>query len=245
MNPLAFVGTPDWRSALLALLFSLPWLWLVARGYLRRPAVWLTLVLAAVVFSPSIALIQVPIQQVLNALWIATIRVPAIQANLILVGLPSVLVSGIIQEAAKLLVAMLGLRLLGEAKGRLSGLALGGASGAGYGAFEAFWVFNTIFGTGFGLATIQLAGPVALLGFYERFVTVPFHVGTAALSGYGYATGRTWRFLLVAILLHTAANWSALFLQAKVLGALEVEGWITVVSALAIGAALWLRYRRG
>lgn len=245
MNPLYFVGLPDWRSALLALLFALPWLWLLARGYLRRPALWLTFVVAAPLFSPSIALVQVPIQLALNAFWIAAIGVPAIQANLILVGLPSVFVSGLVQETAKLLVAMLGLRLLHEPRGRLAGLALGAAAGAGYGGFEAFWVFNTVFAAGFGWATIQLAGPAALLAFYERLVTVPFHVGAAALSTYGYSTGRTWQYLLAAILLHTLANWSALFVQAKVVGALETEAWITVVSVVAIGAALWMRYRRG
>jgi uncharacterized membrane protein YhfC len=244
MDPLRYVGPPDWRSTVLAVLFALPWLWLLARGHLRRPALWMALAVAAVLFAPSIALVQVPIQLALNSFWIAAIGVPAIQEHLILVGLPSVFVSGLVQETAKLVAAMLGLRLLGEPRGRLNGLALGAASGAGYGGFEAFWVFNTVFAAGFGLATVQLAGPAALLTFFERFVSVPFHVGAAAISTYGYATNRTWRFLLAAILLHTLANWSALFGQAKVTGVLELEVWVALVSALAIGAALWLRYYR-
>ena len=163
-------------------MFTFPVLWLLARGYLRQLALWVTLVVAAVLFSPSIALVQVPIQQALNAFWIGTLGVPAIQANLILVALPSVFVSGLVQETAKLLFAMLGLRLLGGPRGRLNGLALGAASGAGYGGFEAFWVSNIVFGMGFGWATVQLAGPAALLAFFERSATVPFHVGAASLS---------------------------------------------------------------
>lgn len=245
LNPFAFVGNPDWRSALLAALFTLPWLWLLARGYLRQPRAWLAVVVAAVLFSPSISLIQVPIQQALSAFWVAMIGIPAIKANLILVGLPSVFVSGLVQETVKLLIAMLGLRLLGERRGWRSGLAIGAASGAGYGGFEAFWIFNIVFGAGWSLATVQLAGFQALLPFFERFATVPFHIGAAALSGYGYATGRPWRFLLLAICLHTLANWSAIFIQAGVLGGIEAEIWIAIVSAAAIGTALLLRHRRG
>ena len=228
----------------LALLFTLPFLWLLARGYLRRPAVWLTVIVAAVLFSPSIALVQVPIQRALSAFWVGAIGVPAIRANLILVGLPSVLVSDLVQETAKLLFAVLGLRLLGEPRGDRAGLAIGAASGAGYGGFEAFWVFNSVFAVGFGWATVQLVGPAALLGFFERLVTVPLHIGAASLSAYGYAIGRPWRFLLAAILLHTLANWSAIFLQSQAIGAIGAEAWVAAISAAAIGSALWLRYRR-
>jgi RsiW-degrading membrane proteinase PrsW (M82 family) len=244
LNPLALVGRPDWRSAILAIVITLPWLWLMARGYLRRPAVWLTVAVAALLFAPSIALVQVPVQQALSAFWVAAIGVPAIQSNLVLVGLPSVFVAGAVQETVKLLIAMLGLRVLGEVRGRLNGLALGAASGAGYGGFEAFWVFNTVFATGFSWATVQLAGPAALLGFYERLVSVPFHVGAASISTYGYATGRTWRFLLAAILLHTLTDWLVVLYQAKAVGVFELEALITIASAAAIGPALWLRYRR-
>jgi uncharacterized membrane protein YhfC len=90
---------------------------------------------------------------------------------------------------------------------------------------------------------VQLAGPQALLGFVERFVTVPFHIGSAALAGYGYATGRPGRFLLLAVGLHTLANYAAVLLAVGALGVVAVELWVAVVAAGTIGAALWLRRR--
>jgi hypothetical protein len=66
---------------------------------------------------------------------------------------------------------------------------------------------------------VQLGGPAALLAFFERFVAVPFHVGAAALSGYGYATGRPWRFWLVAAMLHAAVNYGVLLRQAGIIAA--------------------------
>lgn len=244
MDPTSFIGVPDWRSALLALVLTLPWLWLLARRHLDRPAIWLVVVVAAVLFPLSIALIQVPIQQAYSSALLATVGLELSQANLIWAGFPSVLVSGLVQEVVKLLIAVLGIRLLGGRVGWPLGLAVGAAAGAGYGGFEAFWVFNLVFGQGWSWGTVQLAGVAALLPFYERLVTVPFHIGAAALSVHGFSTGRVWRFLLLAIALHTAANWSVLFIQAGAIGMVESEIWVTAVAVLSIGLALWIRYRR-
>jgi len=236
-DPLSFVGIPDWRSAVLAVLFAAPWLILLGRGWLQRRWFWVAVVAAAVLFPFTIAWVQVPIQQGLNALWATLLDAPTIGRFLLLVGLPSLLVASLVQEGAKLLVAVGALRLLGEQRKPLAGLALGVAAGAGYGGFEAFWVFNQIFGLGWSWATVQLGGPQALLGFVERFFSVPFHIGAAALAGYGYATGRPWRFLALAVGLHTVYNYGALALRAGVIDVTEVEVWAALVAMATIGAS--------
>jgi RsiW-degrading membrane proteinase PrsW (M82 family) len=238
MDPLSFYANPDWRSAILAAAFTLPWLALLARGYLRSRWLWLAVVAAAILFPFSIAWIQVPIQSLVLALLGTSIN-----RYLLLAGLPIVFVSGLVQESIKLLVAIGCMRFFGRRQEALTGLAFGAASGAGYGGFEAFWVFNSIFASGITLAAVQLAGPLALLGFVERFFAVLFHVGAAALSGYGYATGRVWRFLFLAIALHTLANYSILVNEAGLIGSIGIEIWAAVISIATIGAALWLHWR--
>jgi len=243
LSPLYFVGIPDWRSVVLALIFSAPWLVLLAGRRLRRPWLWGIVALSALLFPISIAWVQVPIQQGLNALWLSLFPVATIQRYVLLFGAPSIIVSGLVQEVVKFALGVGGLYLVGERKAPRAGLALGAAAGAGYGGMEAFWVFNQIFAAGFTLGTIQLGGITALLGFIERFFTVMFHSGAASLSTYGYASGRPWRFLLLAIGLHSLTNYIALLLQVGVLSVAEVEIVIALIAVATISAALWLRAR--
>ncbi|MDA8218839.1 MAG: hypothetical protein M0Z94_14620 [Dehalococcoidales bacterium] len=242
MDPSSFVGVPDWHSAVLAAIFTLPWLIWLGRGWLRSPRLWAAVVLGAAVFPFAIAWVQVPLQSALNTLWVSTLDQATIQRYLLALSIPSLLVASAVQEAAKAGVAILALRLFGgKTKSPRAGLALGAAAGAGLGGFEAFWVFNRMFGVGWSWAMVQLGGPLALLGFVERFFTVPFHVGSGALSGYGYVTGRFWRFWLLAVLLHTVANFAAVLLQVGALDAVTTEVWLAVVAVLTIGIAIWLR----
>ncbi len=242
-DPRTFIGQPDWRSAVVAALFALPWLVAFSRGHLRRWQLWGALAAAAGLFPISIAWVQVPIQQGLNLFWRGLLGVAAIQRYLLAVAVPSIVVSGLVQESAKLLVAWLGLRLSAATRRPAAGVALGAAAGAGYGGFEAFWVFNQIFASGITWGTVQLYGPAALLGFVERFFAVPFHIGAAVLSAYGLASGRPWRFLLLAAALHSLANYGAILLQAGLLDALSVELWVAGVAAVTAGLAfaLWKR----
>jgi len=242
MDPRAFIGLPDWRSALLAALFALPWLVLLGRGTLRRWPLWLAVAGGVLLFPFSIAWVQAPIQQGLNLLWLRLLDVAAIQQWLLAVAVPSIAVSGLVQESAKLLVAVGALALLGKREPR-AGLALGAAAGAGYGGIEAFWVLNQVFASGFTWGTVQLYGLGALLGFVERFFAVPFHIGSAALAGYGLATGRPWRFLLLAIGLHAAVNYTIVLMQAGLIGALAIEVIAALIAAATIATALWLRRR--
>jgi len=243
MNPLDFVGSPDWRSAVLAVVFTAPWLILLAGRWLRRWQTWAVLVAGIVLFPLTIAWVQVPIQQAINTLYLNTLPPATIGQYALLFSIPLVLVSGLVQEIAKFGIAVAGLSLTGEKNVPRAGLALGAAAGAGYGGIEAFWVFNLIFGAGFTWATVQLAGPLALLGFIERFFTVMFHTSLAALSAYGYTTGRPWRFLLLAIGVHSVSNYFAVLVQAGVIGVVAVEIIIALIALAVLAAALWLRAR--
>ncbi len=242
-NPLTFVGRPDWRSALLAVLFTLPWLLILGRGQLRRWQTWAAVALAAILFPISIAWVQAPLELGLNAFWSRVLDTAAAQRYLLALAVPTMAVTGLVQESVKLLIAVAALRLLGATRRPLAGLAEGAAAGAGYGGFEAFWVFNMVFASGLTWATVQLAGPGALLDFAERFFAVPFHVGAAALSGYGYASGRAWRYLFLAIVLHSAINYSTVLVQTGLLSMVGLELWAAVLATVTIALAFWLRRR--
>lgn len=242
-NPLEFVGRPDWRSAVLAAIFVAPWLILLAGKWLRRWQTWVVLVAGIVLFPLTIAWIQVPIQQALSALYLNTLPIETIGRFALLLSIPLVLVSGLVQEAVKFGIGVAGLHLADERRDSRAGLAMGAAAGAGYGGIEAFWVFNMIFGAGFSLATVQLAGPLALAGFVERFFTVMFHISLAAISTYGYATGRPWPFLLLAIVVHSLANYIAVLAQAGLVGIVATEVILALIALTTLAWALWLRAR--
>jgi RsiW-degrading membrane proteinase PrsW (M82 family) len=244
-DPAAFVGIPQWQSIALAVILTLFWLVWLGRDRLTSPWFWLAIVVAALLFPFSIAWVQVPLQQALNAFWTSVLDTATIQRYLLLIALPSLLVASIVQEGAKLMAAVAVLKISGQGRKPRAGLAFGAAAGAGYGGFEAFWVFNQIFGIGWSWAMVDLAGPAALLGFVERFFTVPMHISTTALAGYGYASGRTWRFYLLAVLIHTAVNFGAVLLQAGFLNMWTVEMWMAVIALLAFTVGIVLRQRAG
>jgi uncharacterized membrane protein YhfC len=243
LSPLDFVGIPHWLSAVLALLFVAPWLALLAGRRLRRPWLWGIVALGVVLFPVSIAWIQVPIQQGLNKLWVSQFPTQTIERFLLLFAVPSIIVSGLVQETVKFAIGVVGLTLTRERRTPRAGLAMGAAAGAGYGGMEAFWIFNQIFAAGFTVGTIQLGGIGALVGFIERFFAVMFHIGVASLSTYGYASGRPWRFLLIAIGLHSLTNYSAVLLQAGLLSVTGIEIVLAIIAAATVAAALWIRSR--
>jgi hypothetical protein len=243
VNPLNFVGSPDWRSAVLALAFAAPWLLLLSGRWLRKFWVWVVFAIGAVLFPLSIAWVQVPIQQGINNLYLRLAPAEALQQYVLLLGIPIVFAAGLVQEVAKFADAVAGLFLVRARHSARAGLAVGAAAGAGYGAAEAFWIFNQIFASGFTWGTVQLAGIVALLGFIERFFTVMFHTSIVAIAAYGAATGRPWRFLFLAIVVHTVTDYTAILLQARVLGTAPIEAIIAVIALATLAGALWLRAR--
>jgi len=85
---------------------------------------------------------------------------------------------------------------------------------------------------------------IALLGFWERFFSVAFHIAVAALAGYGLAKRMGWQFYLIASFLHGATNYSVILLQKGLLTSVQVEIYIAVLAAATTAAALWLRWRK-
>jgi len=194
------------------------------------------LALAAVTF------IQIPLQlwigQALGHFW----SQETLMRWLLLAGIPQILLSGLVQEAAKLVPPLIYIKWRPPKEARTAVVA-GAIAGAGFGIFEAQWALNMIFAGGWTWGWVQGYGFQALLGFWERFFVVPLHIGLTAIAVYGLYKGKWWQFYLLAAFIHGFTNYSTVLLRGGYLTPLQVEIYLAVIALPTVAVALWLRWR--
>ena len=159
-------------------------------------------------------------------------------------GIPVVLLSGLVQEGAKLLPSVVYWWHKGRNIDPKLGLSIGAMAGAGFGIFEAQWIHNTIFASGWSWEWVELHGVMALAGFWERFFAIAFHIAVCALAGWGLAKGWGWQFYLLVSFLHFLMNYSVLFFHKGIITLLQTQILIAIFAAIIFGVALWLRWRK-
>ena len=164
---------------------------------------------------------------------------------ILLAAIPTILLTGLVQEGAKMVPVVVYWRRSGKNIDPKLGLVIGAMAGAGFAIFEAQWAHNLIFASGWTWAAVQAGGFMALLGFWERFFTVAGHIAFSALAGYGLARGWGWQFYLIASVLHAVLNYSIVLVQAGTLNVLNAEIYIAAVAVAVTAWALWLRWRKG
>jgi len=228
----------------LGIFFGAVWLVLYGPPLIRKPGLWIVAVVSAFLTWAAIAFVQVPLQKwagdALLQFWD-----PNVLAQWLLVAaIPQILLSGLVQEAAKLAPVIVYWWRSHRNFTPTFGLIAGAVSGAGFGIFEAVWVHNTILASGWTWAAVQTGGFSALLGFWERFFSVAFHIAVSALAGWGLAKKLGWQFYLVASLLHGIANYSVVLLQTGKLSSTGTEIYIAAFAVALTGIVLWLRWRR-
>ena len=203
----------------------------------------LVFVSSAILTLTSIAFIQVPLQtwasQALGHFWSQR----TLLRWILLSSVPQILLSGLVQEAAKLVPPLVYIKWRRPQDAKAA-LAIGAVAGVGFGVFEAAWALNLIFASGWTWGTVQLTGFEGLLGFWERFFAVALHTAAASISVYGLYKGRWWQFYLLAALLHAATNYSVALLAGGYLTSVQTEVYIAIIAVAAVGIALWLRWRR-
>jgi RsiW-degrading membrane proteinase PrsW (M82 family) len=228
----------------LGILFGAIWLTPYWTPVVKRAWLWVVGIVSAFLTWTAIAFVQVPLQawagQALVHFWDQR----TLTQWLLLAGIPQILLSGLVQEGAKLIPIVIYWWRKNRSVAPKMGLIIGAVAGAGFGVFEAVWVHNTIFASGWTWSTVETSGFLALLGFWERFFSVAFHIAISALAGYGLARRLGWQFYLIASLLHGATNYSVVLLQKGLLTAVQVEIYIAVLAAAITAAALWLRWRK-
>jgi len=239
-----FFANPYMWGIGLALIFGAVWLASLAPLKWRSPWLWLIFIGGAILFAPSIAWIQAPLQNLTGGWFINQFGLETYQSLLLVMGIPVMLLSGLVQEGAKLLSPVVYWWRKGRNIDPKLGLSIGAMAGAGFGVFEAQWLLNTIFGAGWSWDMVELHGVIALAGFWERFFAVAFHIAASALAGWGLAKGWGWQFYLLASFLHFLLNYSTLFLHKGIVTTFQIEIIIAVFATIIFGVVLWLRWRK-
>ena len=198
-----------------------------ARLALGSSAVFL---IAATLFPAVIVLVQIPLQTALGRWVMAGVAT----ANQAVLALPVILLSGFVQEPAKLLVALAGIlpaglglaapagrapaeRLRREAVRRA--ILLGAVAGAGFGAFEA-----ALF-----LSRVGVAAPAVI----ERVSAVLFHLSLTGIAVYFWTFGPVKGLAALGgvSLIHGLVNYVAVL-------AAGLSGSVATTEALVAAAAL-------
>lgn len=246
----SFFRTPSAWGIGLAFVFGAVWLAVLAptviRPGLRAPAVVVGLLLvfvsSAFLTLAALSFIQVPLQtwsgQALSHFW----SQETLRRWILLAGIPQVLLSGLVQEAAKLMPPLVYMRWRRPNSARAA-LALGAVAGAGFAILEGQWALNMVFASGWTWGTVQMLGFQGLLSFWERFFAIAFHIAATSIAVYGLFAGKWWRFYLLAAFLHATVNYGVVLLTGGYLTAVQVEVYVAVIALVTVGAALWLRWR--
>ncbi len=229
----------------LAIAFGAVWLAGYRPPLFKKPWLWAVLVSSAFLTLAAISFIQIPLQtwagQALNHFWSQEV----LMRWILLAAIPTILLTGLVQEGAKMVPVVVYWRRSGKNIDPKLGLAIGAVAGAGFAIFEAQYIHNLIFSYGWTWEWVQTYGFWALGGFWERFFTVAAHIAFSALAGYGLAKGWGWQFYLIASVLHGLLNYSVVLLRAGLLTTVHVEIYAAVLAVLVTAWALWLRWRKG
>jgi len=243
-NFVSFFQNPSALGIGLAIAFGAVWLACYRPPLFKKPWLWAVLVSSAFLTLAAICFIQIPLRtwtgQALGHFWSQEV----LTSWILLAAIPQILLTGLVQEGSKLVPVVVYWWRSGKNIDPKLGLAIGAVAGAGFGIFEAQYLHNLIFASGWTWEWVQTYGFVALGGFWERFFTVAAHIAFSALAGYGLARGWGWQFYLIASVLHGLLNYSIVLLQAGLFTTVHVEIYVAVLAVLVTAWALWLRWRK-
>lgn len=228
---LAIVFGVVWLAGYWPPMFKKYWLWAVFAG-----SGFLSLI--------SVSFVQIPLQYWAGMALLNFFSNDVLMNWLLLAAIPQILLSGLVQEGAKMVPMVIWWRRSDRNIDPKLGLVIGAVAGAGLGVFEAVWAHNQIFAAGWRPDMVQSVGIMALAGFWERFFVVAFHIAVSALAGYGLARGRGWQFYLLVAFLHALINYSAVLLMTGIFSAEQVEIYVAVMAVLVTSLALWTRWKR-
>jgi len=244
MDITVFWSNPSAWGIGLAVIFGAVWLASLAPLGWRGPWSWLILVVGALLFSPLLAWVQIPFQNLIGDWLVSFFGVETFETWLFLMAVPLILLSGLIQEGAKLVPVVVYWWRKGRNIDPKLGLSIGAMVGVGFGIFEAQFFHNGIFASGWSWGLVELYGVMALAGFWERFFTIAFHTAASALAGWGLAKGWGWQFYLLVSFFHFLLNYLIVFVQKGMLTSFQAEILIAIGAVAVFGVVLWLRWWR-
>lgn len=226
----------------LAFVFGAVWFAPYWTPILWKPWAWAVLAGSAILAWAAVAFIQLPLQLIIGDFLMEQLGVESYQSLVLLVAIPGILLTGLVQEGAKLVPVAVCWWRKGRKIDPSLGLALGAVAGLGLGLLETVWAHNNVFVAGWDWQLVQSSGLVALAPFWERFFTIGAHIAFSAIAGWGLARGWGWQFYLIAAFMHAFLNYSVVLLAAGYFSLEALEIQVAVIAAVVTGAALWLRW---
>ncbi len=235
-------SNPNLAAIGLAILMSVVWYALYLppmRGY---GFLWAIGIVAAVITLLAIVIIQMPLQALVGMLLSRVFEPGTLTRWIYILGMPQILLSGFVQEAAKLAPVLYVWHRAERFLDPKVGLIMGATAGLGFGIFEAVWAMNQVYAAGWSWAMVSASGFSGLMPVWERFFTVGGHIAFSALAGYGLARERGWVFYLIAAVLHSLMNYTDVMLQAGLISITTLQILIALLATAATGWILYLRH---
>ena len=150
----SFFADPSVWGVGLAVVFGAVWLITYRPPLFRKPWLWVVLPASAIITLIAVAFIQIPLRHLLSQ--------EIVLRRLLLAGVPVLLLGGVVQEGAKLVPVVAWWWRKGKNIDPKLGVAIGATAGVGFGIFEAQWIHNHIFASGWSWETVQATGGVGL-----------------------------------------------------------------------------------
>ena len=220
-------------------------IWLCAHWpSLRNPRFIAVALVSAFLTMLAINYIQTPLQERISDALTSSYSNQTIYDWFLLMGIPSLAVSGLVQEGAKMVPMVFWWWRKGKYLSPAMGLTIGAVAGAAFGIYEGFWVFTRVFGSGWTTEYISAMGFIGIASFWERFFAIGFHIAVSALAGWGLAKGKGWQFYLLASGLHLLFNYPVLIYTKGMLDITQIETIIAVYTVIVAAVVLWIRWTR-
>ena len=226
--------SPNIYGILIAVLFTVAWLALYRPPMLKKPILWAFFISGALITLCAFCIIQNPLQALIGQAFYRTWGNQLVQNWVLLFILPGILITGLVQEGAKVLPGVIYWWKNKRTIDPKWGFTIGALSGAGWGFLEAQWVHNSVYSIGLNWDVIGTKGFFAIAPFVESFFTIPFHIASCALISYGIAKGRGWQFYLIVALIHAALQYSASLIRYTLTGLSDMPQLIIIVVIIAI-----------
>ena len=229
----------------MAAVFGIIWLLGLQPRFNQKPGLWIVLIVSAFLTVLAMTFVQIPLQYYYGEAITSSLNQNTIADLLLLVGIPTVLISGLVQEGAKMIPMVFLWQQSGRKIEPKEGLIIGAMAGVGFGVFEAIWLHNQTFMAGWTWDYVSFGGFEALIPFWERFWVIALHIALSAIAGYGLAKGKGFPFYLLVAFLHSAVNYMTVLYAKGIFTANQLEIVIAGMAALVMLAVLWLRWRKG
>ena len=145
---LSYFSNTNLFGVIIALLFGAIWIACFKPPLFQRLWLWEILLGSAIITLIAVSFIQVPLQNAVGKDISDLMTAYNIVRALLLNGIPLAIVAGLVQEGAKLIPPVIYWLIQKRDVNTRLMIIIGAIAGAGFGIFEAQWIHNIYFASG-------------------------------------------------------------------------------------------------